>query len=127
GEADGGSVVLPVIVLQLFPVPAAPVEALNAAEDAVAWSAAASAADLDVIPARKIELRVVEPPRHVEMHAADAVLVVRHAVAQLRNVSGDREPSRIGEIATDRAARVREAIGEARRRRVQQQPRRLAR
>ena len=49
----------------------------------------AAAAELDVIAAREIELLVVEPPRHVEVHAADAVLVVRHAVHHLRDEAGD--------------------------------------
>ena len=36
-----------------------------------------SAADFDMVAAREVELLVVEPPRHVDVHAADAVLVVR--------------------------------------------------
>ena len=61
------------------------------------------------------------------MRAAGAVFVVRHAVLHLRDVTRDREPGGIGQVASDDAARVREAVGEAARLRVEQQPRRLAR
>ena len=85
GEADGRSEVPAVIVLELLAVAALAVEPLDPAHDAECGGAAPAAAELDVVAAWKIELPVVEPPRTVQVHPADAILVVRHAVRQLRH------------------------------------------
>jgi len=86
GEVHGGPVEAAVVVLERLAVAADAVEALDAAHEAEAGRAAASAAELDVIAARKIELLVVQPPRHVEMRAAGAVFVVGDSVLHLRDV-----------------------------------------
>ena len=56
---------------------------------------------LDVVAAREIELLVVQPPRHVEVRAAGAVLVVRHAVHQPRNEAADARAGRVGQVLAD--------------------------
>jgi hypothetical protein len=48
----------------------------------------ASPAELDVIATRKIVLAVEPPPRHVHVHAADTVMIVRRHPGQLRKISG---------------------------------------
>ena len=80
-----------------------------------------------MVAAREIELRVVQPPRHVQVHPADAVLVMRDVISHRRNESGEVGPRRVGEILADGAARVGEPLRMARRLRVEQNARRLAR
>src|SRR4029079_14646196 len=112
-EADGASVEFPVVLLQRLSVPARAVEPLNAGHEAVRRRPA-PAAGVDVIAAGKIELSVVEPPRDVYVHPADAVLVVRDAVGQVWDVAGDGKAGGVGEVAADRAAGVRETVREPR-------------
>src|SRR2546422_1817359 len=40
------------------------------------------------VAAREVELLLLEPPRHVQMHAAHAVVVVRHVVHHPGNEAG---------------------------------------
>ena len=77
-----------------------------------------AAIHLDVIAAREVELLVVEPPRHVDVHSADTVVVVRNVVHERRDKSGDARAGRVGEILPDDAARVREPVRELARFRV---------
>ena len=49
----------------------------------------APAPELDVVAAREVELPVVEPPRHVDVHAPDAVVVVRRQVGEGGNEAAD--------------------------------------
>ena len=59
-----------------------------------------AAAELDVVAAREVELPVVEPPRHVQVHAADAVLVVGGSAVQSSGCGPRRSvPVRVGEVA----------------------------
>ena len=97
---------------------------MNAAHEAVARHAPA-APDLDVVAAREVERPVFEPPRHVEMHAAHAVVVVRHVIRHLRDEPGHVRPGRVGDVPADGSARVGEAVREQRGRGVEQQTRRL--
>ena len=127
GEAHGRAEVLAVIVFELLAVPALAVEPLDAAHDPECGRAAAAAAELDMVAAREIELLVIDPPGHVQMHAADAVLVVRDAIRQLRNVARHRQAGRVGQITPDDAARVRQAVRKTGRLRVEQDSRRLTR
>src|SRR5204862_756092 len=98
---------------------------LEAAAEAVARHAAA-AADLDVVAPGKIERLVARPPRHVEVHAAGSVLVVRWGFHQPRNEAGDREARRISEVPAERAARVRQSLRMLRGPRVEHDARGLA-
>ena len=66
-----------------------------------------------MVAAREVELLVVEPPRHVHVHAADAVLVVRHVVHHRRDESGDVGAGRVGEVLAHHAAGVGEPLREA--------------
>ena len=66
------------------------------------------------------------PPRHEDVHAADAILVVGHAVHQLRDEPLHAEPGRIGQILADVAAGIAEALGKLVRLRIEQDARRLA-
>ena len=127
GEVHRRAVETAIVVLERLPVAADAVEPLDAAHDAEARRRSLAAAEFDVIPAREIERLVVQPPRHVEVRAAGAVLVVRHAVFHLRDVTADPQAGRIGEVAADDAAGIRQAIGKAARLRIEQQPGRLAR
>src|SRR5690606_8168135 len=84
GKADHRAVVAPVVVLEL-PAPAA---ARRVALDTVQYAVARhveAATDLDVIAAREVERAVVEPPWHVDVAAAGAVLVVRRSLHHLRD------------------------------------------
>ena len=127
GEVDERAVVAAVLVLEVGAVAAAAAlrVVLDAAAEAVAGHAEA-AAELDVVAAREAERLVVAPPRDVEVHAADAVGVVARRVHQRRDEAADAEPGRVGQVLADHAARVGEAVREARRLRVEQQARRLA-
>src|SRR5207237_7928220 len=87
-EAHRRSIHAPVIALERRAVAAKgdrrtrgfdPGEIVNAPKETSAGHVTA-AADFDVVATGAIQLLVVEPPRHVKMHAADAVLVVMHAV-----------------------------------------------
>ena len=91
GRADERAVVAAILGLQLGAVSAAAALRIvvDAAAEAVAGHAV-SAAQLDVIPAREAELLVVAPPRHVEVHAADAVRVVARLVHQRRDEAARR-------------------------------------
>src|SRR6266850_2908666 len=74
GETDGGAVMLASALLQLGAI--AFLLATQSIEHADAGHVE-SAAELDVVAARKIVLAVELPPRHVHVHSADAVVVVR--------------------------------------------------
>ena len=124
-EPQGRSPEAPVVVLQLLAVAAA-VELVDAAHEAVAGHVAA-APGLEVIAAGEVELPTVEPPRHVDVHAARPVLVERRQAFELRYVALHAGAGGVGEVAADRAARVGQTVGMARRFRVQEQPRGLAR
>src|SRR5262249_27253522 len=86
-EADGRAAAAAVVVLQRLAVAAA-VPAVDLAHDAVARHAAA-APDLDVVAAGEVELAVVEPPRHVQMEATRAVLVVGRDAEHRRDEAAD--------------------------------------
>ena len=79
-----------------------------------------------MVAAREVELAVVEPPRHVDVHAARAVVVVRRQAFEDRDVALHAGAGGVGEVAADGAAGVGEAVGMPRRLRVEEQPRRLA-
>ena len=81
----------------------------------------ASAAGLDVVAAREVELPVVEPPRHVDVHAARAVLVVRNAVHHRGHDPADVGSGRIRQVLAHRAARVGQSGWKLRTLRVEQQ------
>src|SRR3989442_6435149 len=81
GEADHRAIGATVRVLEVLPVTPAARVPLDPAHEAGGWLIA-PAPYLDVVAAGEIELRVVEPPGHVEVHPAHAVLVVRHAVGE---------------------------------------------
>ena len=86
----------------------------------------AAAPGLDVVAAGEVELPVVDPPGHVEVHASRAVFVVSDHLFELRKVADAIGARGIHEIAADGAARVRQALGESRRAGVQQKARGLA-
>ena len=90
GEVDGGTPESAIVVFESFPVTTHAVVPFDAAHEPERWSPAASAAELDVIPAREIELPVIEPPGHVEMHTAHTVFIVWRSIGHLGNVSPDR-------------------------------------
>src|ERR1019366_3753664 len=89
GEADLRAVHLAQVALQL--------DAITAAQDAlgtievIAPRQAAPAAKLDVISAREGHLDgllvLVVPPRHVHVHAADAVFIARGQIFQNREIA----------------------------------------
>jgi hypothetical protein len=111
-EADRRAVEAPVIILELLPVAAGTRIALNASHESVRGLREAPP-NLDVIPTWEIQLLVVEPPRHVDVPAADAILVMRDMVHHRRNESGDVGPGRVGEILAHDAAGVRQSLGKA--------------
>src|SRR4029078_34409 len=85
-----------------------------------------TAVDLDMIAARKVQLPDVEPPGHVDVPAADAVLIVGHVVHEGGYESGDSGTGGVGEILADGTARVGEPVGEQRGLGVEQEPSGLA-
>src|SRR6478736_1496891 len=125
GEAHGRSVIAATVVLEGLAVSAARWISVDAPASAQTRHAAA-AAKLDVIAARETELRVVEPPRHIEMCAACAVLVMRMAVHHRGYEPAHAGAGRISQVLTNHAARVRKALRELSRSRIEQQSRRLA-
>src|SRR6185369_11051691 len=73
---------------------------------------AESAADLDVVPAGKVLLFVsVQPPRHVHVHAADAVAVVARHATESGHVTAGAVAHRIGEVLPDDPGRVGDPVG----------------
>ena len=123
-KADHGAVVSAVVRLEA----AAPAAARGIPLDGAQHSEArhpAAATRLDVIPAREVQRGVVEPPWHVDVHAG-AILVVGHTVHERRDKARDRGASRIGQVAADGAAGVRQAVGKSRGSRIQEQARRFA-
>src|SRR5688572_33036770 len=94
-EADRGAVVLPVVLFQLHSVSAAGRIAVNPAHEARA-RLSHTTTYLDVVSARKIELLVVEPPRHVDVHSACAILVVPGMILHRRDVAGYSATRRVG-------------------------------
>src|SRR3954468_23226440 len=98
---------------------------MDAAEESGAGHPAA-AANLDVIAAGEVERLVIDPPRHVEVHAADAVLVVWMPVHQPRNEPRDAGSGGVRQILADDAAGVAEALREFGRLRIEQDARGLA-
>ena len=109
-EPDVRAVVAAIVVLELLAVPAA-VPLLDPAAEARLRQPRA-APHLDVVAAREVELLVVEPPRHVDVHPAHTVVIMGNRVHHLRNESSDVGAGRVGEILADRPARVRESIRE---------------
>src|SRR3989449_8656030 len=81
GEPDYRAIVATVHVLEVLPVAPAARIALDPAHEP-GRRLLAPAPHLDVVAAREVELCVVEPPRHVEVHPTHAVLVVRHAIGE---------------------------------------------
>src|SRR5262245_37899068 len=86
-KAHHGSPILPVVFLETLSITTLAVEPFDAPHNAEIRSAAASTAELDVIAARKVQFLVVQPPRHVEMHPADAIFVMGDTASHLRNVA----------------------------------------
>ena len=78
-----------------------------------------SAAYFDVIAARKIELLVVEPPWHVHVHAAGAILVVSRVILHRGDVSGNSCACCISDVFANRAARIRESLRKSRAPRIE--------
>ena len=101
GKVHVRSRVPAVVVLQRFAVAAAGWIALDAAEESVAGRTGEATPNFDVVAAREVELPVVDPPRHVDVISADAVLVVRDVVHHLRDESTDIGAGRVGEILSD--------------------------
>ena len=87
---------------------------------------APAAAKLDVVSAQKIILAVVSPPRHVQVHAAHAVMIVRRHFLQSRKISAGGTADRVRQVTADRAGRIGQAVGKQSRAGIQQQARRLA-
>ena len=86
----------------------------------------ATAAELNVIAAQEFILPVEFPPWHVHVHSADAIMIVRRHIQELREISIARTANAVGKIAPDHARRICNAIRKHRRLGVQQQARRLA-
>jgi hypothetical protein len=125
-EADRRAVIAAIIVLQLRAVPAGVRIILDSAHESVRRRSH-PAADLDVVAAREVELLVVEPPGHVDVHTADAVLVVRHVVDHGRDVATGARTRRVGDVLADHAAGVGETLRKLRRLGVEEQSRGLER
>src|SRR5439155_24706860 len=89
-------------------------KALDATHEAVARRIE-PATDLDVVAAREVELLVVEPPGHVEVHAADTILVVRDVIDHRGDEPRDVRSGGVGDVLADHAAGVGEALREERR------------
>src|SRR4029079_19712586 len=122
-KADRRAVEFPIIGFELLAVAAArPVAALNPAAESGARHAGAPV-DLDVISPGKVEFLVVQPPRHVDVHAAYTVVIVRNGVLEGRNMAGDAGAGRVSEILADDATRIRQSIRKLRRPRVEQETR----
>ncbi len=85
-----------------------------------------SAAEFDVIAARKIIFAVEFPPRHIHVHSADTVMIMRRHLLQLWEVSGTIAADGIREISADRSGRIGDPGRKRRGLRVQQQPRGFA-
>src|SRR5712671_1112701 len=109
GEIDLRAIIAAVVFLEGFPISAAAGIALDSTHEAVTGRIQ-SATDLDVIPARKIELLVVDPPRHVDVVAAYAVLVVRNVVHHFGNEAPDIGAGGVSEILPDDSAGVGETV-----------------
>src|SRR5438093_958070 len=110
-EADEGAVHLAVLLLEVRSIAAAH-DAVGAGEDAGAGHSA-PAPHLDVIPAWERHLLLVVPPRHVEVHPADAVLVVGGPFHEGREEPPHADAHGVHQIFAHEAARVREAVREA--------------
>src|SRR5262249_44660329 len=91
GEAHDRAPKFPVIAFESFSVAAYAVVALDIAHESEGGGGATSTTQLDVVSAREVELLVIQPPWHVEMHTANTVFVVRHTVGHFRNVSPNRQ------------------------------------
>jgi hypothetical protein len=86
-----------------------------------------TAADLDVIAARKILLLIVEqPPGNVDVHPADTVRIVARKICHGGNVTRQAVTSRVRKVAPYHAGFVRNAVRKSRRLGIQQQARRFA-
>ena len=109
GETDRRAVVAAVVLLELRPVAAGTGESLDATAEAVRRLPQPTI-DFDVIPAREVELLVIEPPGHVHVHAADAVLVVRDVIDHRRDETAGVGAGGVGDVLADDAARVREPL-----------------
>src|ERR1044072_2030489 len=83
------------------------------------------APDLDVIAAREAELRViiVEPARHVDVRKEDGVLVLARPSFQGGNLCADAAANRVGQVAPDLPAGVRQSLAAVR---IEQDARGLA-
>src|SRR6266542_4104323 len=110
GEAHVGAVIAAIVLLELFPVAAARWVAVNSAHEAVVRHVGA-APHLDVIAAREVELLVVQPPRHVDVHSSHTVVIMRDVIHHLRDEARDVGAGRVREILAHRPAAVREPVG----------------
>src|SRR5579859_1644433 len=72
----------------------------------------ASPAKLDVVTTRKFILAIAPPPRHIHMHAADTIMVVRSHLSQLRKIPSHVAADRIRQIPPYDPGRIRQAVGE---------------
>src|SRR5262245_20351493 len=90
-EAQDRAPEFPIIAFESFTVAAYAVVAFDIAHEWKRRNPTASTPELDVISTREVELLVIQPPWHVEMHTAHTVFVVRHAVGHFRNVSPNRQ------------------------------------
>src|SRR5205814_6298950 len=126
GEVDVRPVESAIFFLQRLSVTPAAGIALDAAHETIARRVE-SAANLDMVATREIELLVVNPPRHVDVVSPDAVLVVRNVIHHLRNESADVCAGGVSQVLADDAARVREPVGILWRLGVEQDARGLAR
>src|SRR5439155_22008394 len=85
GEADHRPPKPAIVVLEICAVATGAVITLDTGHESEGRRCAAAAAKFDVISAREVELLIVKPPRHVEVHAADSIFVMRYGVGHLGN------------------------------------------
>jgi hypothetical protein len=72
----------------------------------------ASAPELDVVAAQEVVLAVKFPPGHIDVHAADAVVIVRRHFFQLGKVAATIElPTVSVRVAADHPGGIRQAVG----------------
>src|SRR5450756_2080014 len=102
------------VALEVLAVSAAE-NVVRSAENAHAGHAA-SAAEFDVIAAREGHftglLLLVEPPRHVHVHAADAIVIGRRQIFEDRQIAVDRRADGVHDVLADHARTVGDAVGE---------------
>src|SRR5205814_9989905 len=125
GKINLGAIEAAILVLQGLAVATTTRIALDSAHEAIAGRVEPTA-HFNVVAAGKIELLVVDPPRHVYVVSADTIFVVGNVIHHLRDESGDVGASGVGEIFADDTTGVGQPLRKFRRLRVEQQARCLA-